>query len=151
MITIHPDSHTDHLTEAQLAAAVRIASDRLERDVATGLDYGPPAILEIVLPAELGAVACALHGPAMGDDPVTDAEAFYAVRGDRAGQSRLVSRPPRETSIVTVIAGPHAGEPWVLFTAHGGPAAPQEPWLLSDDAARAESEAFWSTHALSAE
>lgn len=65
----------------------------------------------------------------------------------------ICDRPSRQTRLLTVIAGPHEGDGCVLYTAHGGPAAPREPWdpSLNDDAAALEeSRAFWSVHALSA-
>lgn len=104
----------------------------------------------IELPAHMPSVECGLHGPAMGDAPVPDAECESAVRGDRGGPSRLCARPPRPCRVVTVIAGPHDGHPCVLYTIFGGPAAPREPWDPSlSEAERAESVAFWSEHALS--
>lgn len=82
----------------------------------------------VELPDGLPSVECGLHGPAMGDSPVPDAECVLEVRGGRAGPSRLCRRPPRPCRIVTVVAGPDGGEPCVLYTAFGGPPAPREPW-----------------------
>lgn len=59
-----------------------------------------------------------------------------------------MARAPRQVRTVTVIAGPHDGQPCVLFTAFGGPLAPQEPGdpgCKDPDASRA----FWAEHALS--
>jgi hypothetical protein len=107
------------------------------------------------LPTELPSVPCGLHGPVMGDAPVGDAEVTLKARGNRAGPSRLCARAPREVRTVTVIAGPHdcwEDDPCVLYTAFGGPLAPREPWDESlTPEQRAESEAFWATHALSKE
>ena len=59
---IHEKSHTDHLTPDQLAY---IAYALAGRDDAF-------FIATLTLPAELGGVSCGLHGPAMGDGPVSD-------------------------------------------------------------------------------
>lgn len=110
----------------------------------------------------------------MGDPPVDETEVRHERRGNRAWTSRLVERPERPTRTITVIAGPHE-EPcplttsaWnllhqaacttcagvgeikhacILYTAFGGPAAPQEPGDpgCKDPIARS---AFWLTHAL---
>jgi hypothetical protein len=110
----------------------------------------------------------------MGDPPVTEDEVVYTERGTRHWPSRLVERPARPTRLITVIAGPHeescptcrgnssgpgstcpgdhcAGgrrrHACVLYTAFGGPPAPQEP---GDPGCKdpAESAAFWHDHAL---
>lgn len=113
----HADSHLDHaLTEAQIDHLFAAFADR-----------GEFFIAELELPVELGTVPCGLHGPKMGDPPVPDHEVTRERRGERAWSSRLVERPVRQVRTVTVIAGPHAGEACVLFTAFGGPLAPQEP------------------------
>lgn len=97
---------------------------------------------------------CALYGPAMGDAPVAgpaDDEVFYHVRGERAYKSRLVNWAPRESNLITVIAGPYGEEPCVLYTAFAGPLAPKEPGDPSlKEEEREASEAFWAEHALSA-
>lgn len=147
----HPDSHLDHnLTDAQIAYLLERFADRDAFFIET-----------IELPADLGTVPCALYGPTMGDDPIQDSETTLAVRGGRKGPSRLIDRPLRPTRQITVIAGPHDGQPCVLFTAYGGPAAPREPWELETDPAHcredftsldlAQSRAFWAQHALSGE
>jgi len=109
-----------------------------------------PAVVTLELPEELGLVSCGLHGPLMGDDPVGDEEVVLESRNGRAGASRLVERGLRMVRQITVICGPYGDQPWVLYTIHGGPAAPREPWDSSlDDAEREASRAFWSEHALS--
>jgi hypothetical protein len=99
------------------------------------------------LPEELGTVPCGLHGPLMGDEPVTDAR--LEKRGERPYESRVVDRSDRQVRQVTVIAGPHGEEPCILYTAFGGPLAPQEP---GDPGCKdvEKSKAFWAEHALSA-
>lgn len=133
----HPDSHVDHgLTEAQLDYLLQRFADR-----------GAFFIETITLPLELGTVPCGIYGPLVGDAAVHDDAVIYARRGDRTWDSRLIDRPAREQRQVTVIAGPHDGHACVLYTAFGGPAAPQEP---GDPGCKdpAESAAFWRDHAL---
>ncbi len=134
------DSHVDHhLNDQHIAWLLERYSDRTAFFAET-----------VALPPELPALPCGLHGPAMGDVPVPDAECRQVARGARGGPSRLCSRAPRDVRTITVIGGPHDGEPCVLYTAYGGPLAPREPWDPTlDDAGRAESVAFWAQHALS--
>ena len=102
------------------------------------------------LPVDLEPVPCGLHGPMMGDDPVPEGETYRARRGAREYTSRLCDREPRTTRKLTVIAGPTDHGSCVLYTAFGGPLAPQEP----DDPTCKDveaSRAFWAQHALSAE
>lgn len=133
----HADSHLDHnLTEAQIAYV-------LERFATADRFF--TATLE--LPTELGTVPCDLYGPIMGDDPVDERETYFAKRGSRAWDSRMIRRAPRPTRKVTLIAGPHDGHACVLYTVYGGPLAPQEPWdpgCKDQDASRR----FWNQHAL---
>jgi hypothetical protein len=161
----HQDSHLDHaLTPAQVAYVLERFADRQSFFIET-----------ITLPKGLGTVPCGLYGPLMGDSPIGEGEVTYAARGTRAWPSRLVDLPPRQQHELTVIAGPHEetcplcggsgsfGE-WkarlpcscdhgkrkhacILFTAFGGPLAPQEP----GDPGRKDVEAsrrFWGEHAL---
>lgn len=127
----HEDSHLDHnFSEAQIefVLALDAAPDEL-------------TIQTVELPAELGPVPCDLYGPSMGDDPILESDVYYAKRGDRLGESRMIDKCPRATRVVTVISGPHDGQPCVLFTAFGGPQAPREKF--EDD-----SSTFWDVHAL---
>ncbi len=139
MIT-HADSHLDHgFTKPQLEHILTTLAPR------TGF-----FIETITLPPELGSVPCGLHGPIMGDPPVPPEEVRLEARGIRPYPSRVVDRAPQQTRSVTVIAGPYDGFACVLFTAYGGPHAPQEPAdpLCKD---LAVSNEFWSKHALSSE
>ena len=161
----HRDSHVDHgLTEAQL-------SYLLERFAARDSFF----IETITLPRELGTVPCGLYGPLMGDSAIRENAVTYGRRGDRAWDSRLIELPARQQHEVTVIAGPHEEPcpqcttsawnilhradcptcggtgnlkyPCILYTAFGGPAAPQEagdPGCKDPSA----SAAFWREHAL---
>lgn len=131
-------SHLDHgLTKEQIDFICKRFADRREFFIET-----------FELPPELGTVPCGLFGPAMGDDPIEDAEVYFARRDDREYESRLLRCPPRQTDLVTVIAGPHEEYACVLYTAYGGVAAPQES---GDPRCKnlEESKAFWAQHALS--
>lgn len=133
----HPESHLDHgLSEPQIAHLLNLFSDRSAFFVET-----------VELPPELGTVLCGLHGPEMGDEPIGEEEVIYENRGTRAYPSRLCDRGARPTRLVTVVAGPHDGEPCILYTAYAGPVAPQEP---TDPGCRdlPTAQAFWSQHAL---
>ena len=140
MLKITASSHLDHDLAAQhLTWILKRFSDKSAFFIET-----------VLLPDDLGALSCGLHGPLMGDAPVPDAEARLDVRGNRAGASRLCDRAPRLTRTLTVIAGPNGEDACILYPAFGGPVAPREPWDPSlDDAGRAASEAFWAEHALS--
>lgn len=133
----HRDSHVDHhLTKAQIDYLLDRFADRTTFFLET-----------IELPEELGTVPCGLWGPIVGDPPIDEAEVVHEQRGTRTWMSRLVDRPTRPTRAVTVIAGPHEEHACVLYTAFGGPAAPQEP----DDPGCKDpgaSAAFWREHAL---
>lgn len=147
---IDPVTHLDHgLTPAHLEWLLATFRDRRE------------FLLETVeLPPELAPVMCALYGPSMGDEPVSESEVRYIVRGGRHCTSRVLRWDhimlPRETRLLTVIAGPVSkgtvDKPCVLYTAYGGPAAPREPGDLSipNWEALTASRAFWAIHALSA-
>lgn len=96
-------------------------------------------------------VKSGLYGPAAGDAPVTDDQVTMMKRGARSYESRIIKgKRMRDTNVVTVIYGPHEGHAKVLYTVYGGPEAPQEP---NDPRVRdkAESEKFWSEHALTAD
>ena len=138
---ITPASRLDHaLTPAHVAWLTEHFADR------------DAFFLETVeLPPELPDLPCGLHGPLVGDPPVPESEVTYARRGERLGASRLCARPCRPSRLLTVIGGPDEGEPCVLYTAFGGPAAPKEPFDVgeADDATREASRVFWAGHALS--
>jgi len=132
----HNDSHLDHnLTEEQIAFVLALDAAQGELTIQT-----------VELPEALGTIPCGLYGPAMGDEPIEETRVHYAVRGERAGVSRMIAKGSRGSRMVTVISGPHDGQPCVLFTAFGGPQAAREPF--EDDSE--ESRAFWAEHALAA-
>lgn len=133
----HRDSHVDHgLTEAQICYLLERFADRETFFIET-----------IDLPADLGTVPCGLWGPVMGDPPIAEDEVTHAPRGERTWASRLVKRPARLTRLITVVAGPHEMSACVLYTAFGGPPAPQEP---GDPGCKdpVASSTFWRDHAL---
>ncbi len=133
------ESHTHDLPQRVLDAICARFADR------------EAFFVETIDLSELGvecALRCALVGPIMGDAPVNDEAVEMAPRGDRDWNSRMHrTMTPRETTLLTVIAGPHEGEPCVLYTCYPGPQAPQEP---DDPACRdvETSQAFWAQHAL---
>lgn len=155
----HTASHLDHhLTAAQIDFVLARYADRTAFFIDT-----------VTLPRELGTIPCGLYGPLMGDPPIAESEVTYAVRGTRAWSSRLIDLPARPQHELTVIAGPHEekcdpAHHWpkqcvlcegegvikhacILYTAFGGPLAPQEP----DDPGCKDwtaSRRFWSEHAL---
>lgn len=132
------ESHLDHaLSQAVIDHLLSLFGDRNAFFIET-----------IELPDGLGTVPCGLHGPIMGDPPIDNDKVWFETRGDRAYKSRLCDRPVRQVRTVTVIAGPHESEPCVLYTAFGGPLAPQEP---GDPTCKdlQKSRDFWSEHALS--
>lgn len=135
---ITEESHLDHgLAPSQVEWIRRKFADRAAFFIET-----------VELPEELGTLPCGLHGPTMGDASVPAEEVYHEARNKRAWESRLTWRYPRPTRLVTVVAGPHGDEPCILYTAYGGPQAPQEP---DDPGCRdaAGSAAFWAEHALS--
>lgn len=143
-VAITSESHVDHgLGIEQLCFALGRLTDQVD------LDFAPHTATHVVaveLPERLGTLSCALYGPVMGDPPVTDA--FMRHRSGRAGESRMIEAPMRDTRTATVIVGPHEGR-LVLYTAFGGPVAPREPWDPGLSAeGKVESEAFWREHAL---
>jgi len=140
MLVVHKDSHLDHgLTEAHL---------QMLRDRFADREGFFKETFEI--PVGLAPLQCALHGPAMGDADVPEAECTYTLR-NTGGRTRQCRREPRETRLMTVIAGPHDGLGCVLYTSFGGPQAPRAPGDedLKEEADIAESREFWSRHALS--
>lgn len=143
MLLIHPDSHLDHgLSVEHLSFLLKRFTDKNEFFIVT-----------VTIPSELPQLSCSLYGPLMGDEPVNENEVFYRKRSGRAGLSRLIQKPKRESSLLTVIGGPHGQHSCILYTAYGGPGgAPREPWELeSGSQKRKESDAFWALHALSFE
>lgn len=136
---IHKDSHLDHgLSQAVVDFVVGSLSNVTEFMIAT-----------VELPRELGVVTCKLHGPAVGEPPVDDGEAFWQPRPGRQYPSRMCRRDDALTRRVTVIAGPHDGQPCVVYTIFGGPCSPKElgdPELKPEE--REAAQKFWAEHAL---
>jgi hypothetical protein len=162
MLMIHPESHLDHgLNSQHLGEILRRFGDREKFFIET-----------FVLTPEFLLVPSGLYGPACGDKPIEEEEVFYAKRGDRPYESRLVKRQTRLQDKLTVIAGPldnwkmisedsgeslRAGEPKfreknfiILYSAFGGPISPKEVGDLTNvgDRNKEESRIFWSQHAL---
>lgn len=137
MMKLHKDSHLDHgLSPEQVDFLLKTFADRDGFFIAS-----------VELP--VGTIESRLYGPKAGDAPVAEAEVHYARRGDRKYPSRMVHKPGRNTSTITVIAGPHDGESCILYTAFGGPPTPREPGDETlPEKERQESLDFWSVHAL---
>jgi hypothetical protein len=138
---LHKDSHTDHVSNFILGWVLATC----ERD---GLDGF--FIKTLVYTGPDPSLTCGLYGPAMGDEPVGEDVVTYEKRPGRGHVSRLVPRPRRPTTLLTVIAGPYDGHPCVLYTAFGGPPTPKEPGdvTIKSEAERKEAEEFWAQHAL---
>ncbi len=137
---ITSDSHVDHaLTQVHLDFIQGQFGDRQAFFLQT-----------VELPEDLPPLPCGLHGPVMGDEPVADSETTSVVRGGRKGPSRVCNRPTRMVRTMTVIGGPDDSGEMILYTAYGGPSAPREPWdpALNEEQ-RAQTQQFWSKHALS--
>jgi hypothetical protein len=142
MITRHKDSHLDHqLTSEHVKFVLGLDPS------AHGDPSEPVRTFTVEMPEHLAPLPCGLYGPKMGDEPVAEADVTYAVRGKRKGESRLVARPMRESRLLAVVAGPHDGHDWVLFTSYGGPVMPRE--AFEDDSE--ETKEVWGEHALSSE
>ena len=136
---LHQESHTDHVPREVLNWALHKFKDKDAFFAET-----------VELPEGLPEVTCGLHGPVMGDAPVTEEEALYYSRTGREWLSRLVNRPTRVTRRLSVIGGPFGTHSCVLYTTFGGPLSPKEPQDPTlDPQNREESEKFWSEHALS--
>lgn len=140
-LKLSPASHIDH--NIPTAAMAWILDQFKEREAFF--------IASVELPEDLGEVPCGLHGPIVGDEPVSETEVRYERRNGRAWESRVCSRPTRPTRVVTVIGGPHETEACILYTAFGGPLATKEP---GDPTVTPEqldfNQKFWAEHALSA-
>lgn len=142
-LKIGKDSHLDHgLTFEQMAWV----KERFKEQDGFFIET-------VELPKDLGTVQNALYGPKCGDEPVSDDDVKYAIRGNRSCASRLVDRPARPTNKLTVIAGPHGDDKCVLYTAFGGELSPKEPGDLTIESwgEIQESRQFWAEHALSSE
>jgi DNA-binding ferritin-like protein len=103
-------------------------------------------IQQVTIPRGLGSVPNALYGPDAGDLPVREEEVYYASRGGRPVQDRLVHAAPRPWSYVQTI-GVRDGDDFTIFTIYGGPLAPMHP----DDPNNRDPEGsreWWSQHAL---
>jgi hypothetical protein len=150
MITATPRSHLDHgLTRPQLTHVLMLLNGG-NANVVVG-PYGPFFIATIKLPEELGKVPCSLQGPIVGGEPVTDAEAYFGVRGNRPNPSRLCRRRKTNSPFVTAIVIANEDKPGDqrIDTVFGGPLSPMEvndPELPAER--KPESLEFWSKHAL---
>src|SRR5215472_96440 len=96
MLTLHPESHVDH-----------VPKEIVEHVLARFPDASAFGIETFDLPEGL-TIPCALYGPCCGDSPVPESEVCYVARQGRAYPSRMIDRPTRQTRVCTVIFGPSA-------------------------------------------
>ena len=140
LLAVTDDSHLDH--------GLGILHVQWLRETLGSVTGTGAVTLE--MPARLAGLRCGLHGPATGESPVSDEEAWHERRGTRPGESRMCPRRSTATRLLTVIWGPDNSGATILYTAFPGPLAPREPWDTSlDDAERTRSVSFWAEHALS--
>jgi hypothetical protein len=150
-LVIVPDSHVDHIEDLSPKERATLMSWLQTR---VHVPAPPTASVVRVLtfhdsPVEL---LSELRGPAVGDEPVPDADVEYRVRRGRKCASRRMKRHvARWTRTVTVVVGPHGSEDNVLYTVYGGPRAPREPGDASINTWEEleASREFWAQHALS--
>lgn len=140
MLVLHKDSHLDH----------NISKEQLDWVLEQTKDEQGFFVKTLSLPRELGEVYSNLYGPIMGDDPIKETEVIYKIRGNRPYHSRILPNGrPGPTQLITIVSGPHDGQPMVLYTIYGGAVAPKEPGdTFSSDKEREESVKFWAEHAL---
>lgn len=162
MITLTPNEvpvlHADHgLTTEHLALVDEVVLEHQPENIVDEDGRFPFVffINTVELPEGVPSLQCALHGPSVGDDPITDDEVEYVPRNGRPGPSRLVNRPTRPARRMVVVGiWDTKGFPTV-FTAYGTRAeapTPREWWDASMKPSEAVDAAkFWSAHALSKE
>ena len=146
-VNITEKSHADHLSPSILEFVLSVLAAG-ESSTKLGL---PTFQIHVVQLEDGVTVPCALRGPETGEAPVTEDQVHYGTRGGRPNISRLTDLPATQDNRVTVLIGrDNEDSDWNLFTAYGGPLAPQEPgdpYLPAEK--HADSVAFWSQHALS--
>ena len=114
------------------------------------LDVGTFICDVFELPKELGTMPSALYGPDAGDEPVTEEEVTYVVRGQRGEESRMIDKPVRRAKNVCVI-GLVGKVAFTLYGTQSSKPSPREPWDkgFATEEEKQEAEKFWSEHALS--
>jgi hypothetical protein len=141
MLTTCSESHLDHVPGEVIDWVLEVFKGCQ--------DFG---IHTFTLPDHLSTLENALYGPACSDEAITDAECFHSPRRGRNYDSRLCSRPVRDTRTCTLFCGESSpgAKDCVIYTLLGGPASPREvkdPYLREED--RWRSALFWAQHALS--
>ena len=130
------------LTFAQIQHVKELYKDREEEFIET-----------ITMPINLGLVYCCLHGPLVGELPVREDEVVYKELSKSAGgMSRLCTRPPTDSAMITVLAGKDGKGRCICSKLYGGPKRPPEPFepcVQGDPRLEDESRVFWAQHALS--
>lgn len=146
-VVFGPGSHLDHgLLDEHWEFVQELARHHIAEN---GLS---PLIKTFEMPAYMTPLPSGLYGPAAGDEPVPEEAVFYARRGPRGWPDRLIIAPKRLSSLITVVAVPETRDKaptgrLVVWTAYGGPMAPQNP-ADPGNANPAAATAFWSEHAL---
>lgn len=127
-------------------------TDELVRELVSRVSPAEFFAKTLELPEGVPDAMSAIHGPIAGDPPVPDAEVVMKQRSSDRPMSRMVARAPRPTRKVTIIGSFEPDGSVTVYTCFGGPLAPREPGdesMAGDEAAIAESKAFWAQHALS--
>ena len=136
--------HDDHFLNQE-------QKDYVHRQVqANNPQDGAVFTYEIVLPERLcEGLETALYGEGEGDEPITEDMVFYAKRGDREWEDRMIKRPMRPTNRVQAIGVVIEKENKILyFTIYGGAYAPQNPADPSNRDVEGAKK-HWAVHALS--
>lgn len=170
---VHADSHLDHLDHLLPGERTQLFAwlDQRLTELRAARAHRPRAVLAADRSKPLVATFAGspiqlfsdLRGPSCGDREITDDLVQYRVRpGRRNASRRLLAATddpacicwqlaqPRLVDLVSVVIGAHAGHDRVLFTVHGGPAAPREPGdaAISSWDECETSRRFWAVHAL---
>ena len=138
--------HDDHFLNQE-------QKDYVHRQVlANNPEDGKVFEYEVVLPERLcDGLVTAMYGTSEGDNAITEDQVFYAKRGDREWEDRMIKLPMRPTNRVQAIGLVIEKENKILyFTIYGGAYAPQNP---NDPRNRDPegSKKHWACHALSHE
>ena len=137
--------HADHgIPSIMIRDAVRTL-------VGQGLEQGFFA-RTVPIDKEDGQVVNRLRGPASGEPVVPESKVSYSARGDRPWKDRMCTLPATLTRELTIVGTWERSEDYpdgnfTVFTAYGGPLAPQNP----EDPSNSDPEAsrlFWASHAL---
>lgn len=138
--------HDDHFLNEEQKSYVH------RKVLANNPEDGKVFEYEVVLPEHLcDGLVTAMYGTSEGDSPVMECEVFYAKRGNREWQDRMIELPMRPTKRVQAIGVVIEKENKILyFTIYGGAYAPQNPKDPSNRDPEGAKK-HWACHALSHE